>query len=222
MNRREVITVLGGASLAWPLAALAQQPAVRRIALLLPATVDDAEFQVRLGAFLQGLEKLGWSVGRDVHIDIRWATARADNIRRHAAELAARPPDIILAHGASAMGPLQQAPRTVPIVFVNVADPVGAGFVDSLARPGGNVSGFMSIEYSMGGKWLELLKQIVPGVRQAAVLRDPTQGSGTSQFAAIQTVAPSLRVEINPVNLREATELERAIEARALPMEVSS
>jgi putative tryptophan/tyrosine transport system substrate-binding protein len=215
MNRREVITVLGGASLAWPLAALAQQPAVRRIALLLPATVDDAEFQARLGAFLQGLEKLGWSVGRDVHIDIRWATARADNIRRHAAELAARPPDIILAHGASAMGPLQQAPRTVPIVFVNVADPVGAGFVDSLARPGGNVSGFMSIEYSMGGKWLELLKQIAPGVRQAAVLRDPTQGSGTSQFAAIQTVAPSLRVEINPVNLREATELERAIEAFA-------
>jgi putative tryptophan/tyrosine transport system substrate-binding protein len=211
MNRREVITVLGGASLAWPLAALAQQPAVRRIALLLPATVDDAEFQARLGAFLQGLEKLGWSVGRDVHIDIRWATARADNIRRHAAELAARPPDIILAHGASAMGPLQQAPRTVPIIFVNVADPVGAGFVDSLARPGGNVSGFMSIEYSMGGKWLELLKNIAPGVTQAAVLRDPTQGSGTSQFAAIQAVAPSLRVEVNPVNLRNAGEIERAL-----------
>ena len=211
MKRREFITLLSGAAAAWPMAARAQQNAVRRVGVLLPATAEDAEFQARVGAFLQALEQLGWRIGRDVRIDTRWATAKADDIRRHASELAAHPPDVILAHGASAVGPLQQVSLAAPIIFVNVADPVGAGYVDSLARPGGNLSGFMSIEYSMGGKWLELLKNIAPGVTQAAVLRDPTQGSGTSQFAAIQAVAPSLRVEVNPVNLRNASEIERAL-----------
>ena len=188
---------------------------MRRIGVLLPAAADDAEFQARVGAFLQALALLGWTIGRNVRIDTRWATANAAEIRRHAAELAALAPDVILAHGASTVGPLLQATRTVPIVFPVVGDPVGAGFVDSLARPGGNATGFMTFEYSLGGKWLELLKQIAPGVTRVAVLRDPAQGSGTSQFAAIQAVAPSLRVEVNPVNMRDAGEIERAVAAFA-------
>ena len=175
MRRREFLGVLGGAA-AWPLAARAQQPErMRRIGVLLPAAADDAEFQARVGAFLQALALLGWTIGRNVRIDTRWATANAAEIRRHAAELAALAPDVILAHGASTVGPLLQATRTVPIVFPVVVDPVGAGFVDSLARPGGNATGFMRFEYSMGGKWLELLKQIAPGVTRAAVLRDPAK-----------------------------------------------
>ena len=175
MRRREFITLLGGAAAAWPLAARAQQPErMRRIGMLLPAAADDAEFQARVGAFLQALALLGWTIGRNVRIDTRWATANAADIRRHAAELAALAPDVILAHGASTVGPLLQATRTVPIVFPVVGDPVGAGFVDSLARPGGNATGFMTFEYSLGGKWLELLKQIAPGVTRAAVLRDPS------------------------------------------------
>jgi ABC-type uncharacterized transport system substrate-binding protein len=155
MKRREFITLLGGAAAAWPLAARAQQgERMRRIGVLLPATADDAEFQARVGAFLQGLQQSGWSIGRNVRIDTRWATANAADIRRHAAELAALAPDVILAHGTSTVGPLLQATRTVPIVFPVVSDPVGAGFVDSLARPGGNVTGFMTSEYSMSGKWL--------------------------------------------------------------------
>ena len=146
---------------------------MRRIGVLLPATADDPEFQARVGAFLQGLAQLGWTIGRNVRIDTRWATTNAAEIRRHAAELAALAPDVILAHGASTVGPLLQATRTVPIVFPVVADPVGAGFVDSLARPGGNATGFMTYEFSMGGKWLELLKQIAPSVTRVAVLRDP-------------------------------------------------
>jgi putative tryptophan/tyrosine transport system substrate-binding protein len=188
---------------------------MRRIGILLPATADDPSFQAWVGAFLQGLALLGWSIGRNVRIDSRWATANAAEIRRHAAELAALAPDVILAHGTSTVGPLLQATRTVPIVFAVVADPVGAGIVDSLARPGGNATGFMTFEYSMGGKRLELLKQIAPGVTRAAVVRDPTQGSGTSQFAAIQTAAPPLRVEVNPVNMRDAPEIERAVAAFA-------
>ena len=216
MKRREFITLLGGAAAVWPLAAAAQQPSqMRRIGVLLPADADDAEFQARVGAFLQELQQLGWSIGRNVRIDTRWATANVDKIRRHAAELAALAPDVILAHGASAVGPLLEATRTVPIVFPVVGDPVGAGYVDSLARPGGNATGFMTFEYSIGGKWLELLKEITPGLTHAAVLRDPTQGGGTSQFAAIQAVAPSLRVEVNPVNVRDAGEIERAIAAFA-------
>jgi putative ABC transport system substrate-binding protein len=177
----------------------------------LPATADDTAFQARVGAFLQGLQQSGWTIGRNVRIDTRWATANADGIRRHAAELAALGPDVILAHGASTVRLLLQATRTVPIVFPVVADPVGAGFVDSLARPGGNATGFMTFEYSIGGKRLELLKQIAPSVTRAAVLRDATQGSGTSEFAAIQAVAPSLRVEVNPVNMRDAGEVDGAL-----------
>jgi putative ABC transport system substrate-binding protein len=214
MKRREFITLLGGAA-AWPLAARAQQgERVRRIGVLVPASSDNTEFQVRIGAFLQGLALQGWSIGRNVRIDMRWATSDSTEIRKHAAELAALAPDVVLAHGASTVGPLLQATRTVPVVFPIISDPVAAGFVDSLARPGGNVTGFMIFEYSMGGKWLELLKRIAPGVTRAAVLRDPTQ-SGASQFTAIQTVAPSLRVEVSPVNTRDAGEIERAVAAFA-------
>jgi ABC-type uncharacterized transport system substrate-binding protein len=216
MKRREFITLLGGAAAVWPLAAGAQQgERMRRIGVLLPATADDLRFQTLVGAFLQGLALLGWSIGRNVRIDPRWATPNAAEIRRHAAELAALAPDVILAHGSGAVGALLQATRTVPIVFPIAGDPVGAGFVDSLARPGGNATGFMTTEYSVGGKWLELLKEIAPGMTRAAVLRDPTLGSGTSLFAAIQTAAPSHRVEVNPVNMRDAEEIERAVAAFA-------
>ena len=215
-SRRKFITLFGGAAAAWPLAARAQQgERVRRIGILLPAAADDAEFQTYVGTFLQALALLGWTIGRNVRIDTRWGAANAAEIRRHAAELVALAPDVILAHGDSTVGPLLQATRTVPIVFPVVGDPVGAGYVDSLARPGGNVTGFMTFEYSLSGKWLELLKQIAPGVTRVAVLRDSTQGSGTSQFAVIQAVAPSLRVEVNPVNMRDAAEIERAIAAFA-------
>jgi putative ABC transport system substrate-binding protein len=215
MRRRDLITLLGGAA-AWPVAVRAQQgERMRRIGVLLPVTADDTEYQARVGAFLQGLGQLGWTIGRNVRIDVRWATTNAAEVRRHAAELAALAPDVILATGTSTLGPLLQATRTVPIVFATGTDPVGGGYVESLARPGGNVTGFMVSEYGMGGKWLELLKQIAPSVTRTAVLRDATGGSGTSQFAAIQAVAPSLRVEVNPVNMRDADEIERAVTAFA-------
>jgi len=211
VKRREFITLLGGAA-AWPLAARAQPgERVRRIGVLMSTAADDPEGQARIAAFQQGLQQFGWTIGRNVRIDTRWATATAADIRRHAAELAALAPDVILAHGASTVGPLLQATRTVPIVFPVVTDPV----VDSLARPGGNVTGFMAFEYSLSGKRLELLKQIAPGVTRVAVLRDPTQGSGTSEFAVIQAVAPSLRVEVNPVNMHDASEIEGAVAAFA-------
>jgi ABC-type uncharacterized transport system substrate-binding protein len=215
MRRREFLGVVGGAA-SFSFSARAQER-VRRIGVLLPAAADDAEFQARVAAFHQGLALLSWTIGRNVRIDSRWATANAAEIRRHAAELVTLAPDVILAHGASTVAPLLQATRTVPIVFPVVGDPVAAGFVDSLARPGGNATGFLSNEYSLSGKWLELLKQIAPGVTRAAVLRDSTQGSGTSLFAAIQTAAPSLRMEVNPVNLRDAGEIERAVAAFARP-----
>jgi ABC-type uncharacterized transport system substrate-binding protein len=216
MKRREFITLLGGAAAAWPLAASAQQPErTRRIVILLNAAADDPRYQPWVGAFLQALALLGWTIGRNVRIDTRWTGVNATETRRHAAELAALAPDVILAHGSSTVGPLLQATRTVPIVFPVIADPVGAGFVDSLARPGGNVTGFMEFEYSQSGKWLELLKEIVPGMTRAAVLRDTSQGSGTSQFAAIQAVAPSLRVEVTPVGLHDTDEIERAVSAFA-------
>jgi putative ABC transport system substrate-binding protein len=188
-----------------------------RIGLLLPAAADDAEFQARVGAFLQALALLGWTIGRNVRIDTRWAGDNIAVMRRHATELAALAPDVILAHGAAAVGSLLQATRTVPIVFPSAVDPVAAGLVDSLARPGGNATGFMSIEYSIGGKWLELLIEIAPGVTRAAVLRDPTLGTGTGLFAAIQAIAPSLRVEVSPINVRDAPELDRAVTAFARP-----
>ena len=216
MKRREFIELVGGAAAAWPLAARAQQPdRMRRIGILLPATADDAVFQAWVGAFLQGLALLGWTIGRNVRIDTRWATANAAEIRRHAAELAALAPDVILAQGGSTVGPLLQATRTVPIVFPTTIDPVAAGFVNSLARPGGNATGFMVFENSMGAKWLELLKQIAPSVTRAAVIRDPAVPAGLGLFGAIQAVAPSLRVEVNPVNVSDAGEIERAIGAFA-------
>jgi ABC transporter substrate binding protein len=181
MRRREFITLLGGAA-AWPLAARGQHAErVQRIGVLLNVTADNPYFQTWAGAFLQGLQQSGWSIGQNMRIDTRWAGGSATEVRKHAAELAATAPDVILAHGDTTVGPLLQATRTVPIVFPVAADPVGAGFVDSLARPGGNATGFVSFEYSLSGKWLELLTQIAPNVTRAAVLRDPSQGSGTSQ-----------------------------------------
>jgi putative tryptophan/tyrosine transport system substrate-binding protein len=215
MRRRAFIAGLGGAA-AWPIAARAQQPdRVRRIGVLMNTTAADPEFQARVGAFLQGLQQLGWTDGRNVSIDIRWATANAAEIRRHAAELAALAPDVILAMGASTVGPLLQATHTVPIVFPVVGDPVGAGFVDSLARPGGNATGFMTFEYSMSGKWLQLLKEIAPSVTRVAVLRDPAIPTGPAQFGVIQAMAPALRVEVSPLNMRDAPEMERAVAAFA-------
>jgi putative ABC transport system substrate-binding protein len=217
MLRREFITLASGAAASWPLAARAQQPdRIRRIGAF-AGIGDDAEGQARFAAFLQGLRQLGWTDGRNVRIDYRWGGGNADNIRKDAAELAALAPDVILAAGAAVVGPLLQATRTVPIVFVIVPDPVGAGFVDSLARPGGNATGLITFEYSISAKWLELLKQIAPDVTRAAVLRDPAISTGIGQFGAIQAVAPSLGVEVSPVNVRDAGEIERAIAAFARP-----
>ena len=211
MRRREFITLVGGAAAAWPLTAHAQQPEqVRRIGVLIPLAADDPEGKARQTAFLQVLQQLGWADGRNVRIDTRWAGAKADDIHKHAAELAALAPDVILAHGTSTVRPLLQATRTVPIVFVNVIDPVGAAIVDSLARPGGNATGFIQFEYGISGKWLELLKEIAPGVRRVAVLRDAAN-SGTGQFGALQSIAPSMGVELRPVNVGEASEIERTI-----------
>jgi ABC-type uncharacterized transport system substrate-binding protein len=211
VKRREFIGLLGSA-VTWPLAARAQQPErMRRIGVLLPATAGDADFQARLGAFLQRLQQSGWSIGRNMRIDTRWATADAGDIRRHAVELAAVGPDVILAHGASTVGPLLQATRTVPIVFPAVSDPVGAGFVDSLSRPGGSATGFMTYEYSIGGKWLQLLKEIAPRMTRAGVIRDPLDGAGLGLYGAIQSVAAPLGVELTPVNVRNTTDMERSI-----------
>ena len=191
MRRREFLGAFG-VVVALPLAAHAQQPdGVRRVGVLLPAIADDAEYQARVGAFLQALALLGWTVGRNVRVDTRWATANAAEIRRHAAELVALTPDVILASSTLAVAALQQATRTAPIVFVAVVDPVGAGFVDSLARPGGNTTGFNLYEYGLSGKWLELLKEIAPLITRVAVLRDPASAAETGMFAAIQTVASS-------------------------------
>jgi putative ABC transport system substrate-binding protein len=218
MKRREFITLVGGAAAAWPLAARAQQAErMRRIGVLIGAAVDadDPDVQANIAAFLQRLQQLGWTDGGNVRIDYRWGAGNADNIRKYAAELVALAPDVILVNGTAVMAPLLQATRTLPIVFTAVADPVGAGFVDSLARPGGNTTGFMQFEYNLSGKWLELLKQIVPGLTRAAILRDAAISSGTGQFGAIQSVAPSLGVELSPINMRDAGELERAVVAFA-------
>ena len=213
MRRREFLGVLGGAA-ALPLVARAQER-VRRIAILVPANSDDPIFHVRLGAFLQGLQQAGWSIGRNIRIDTRWATADSAEVRRHAAELAAQGPEVVLASGGTAVSAMLQASRTVPIVFPIATDPVGTGFVETLARPGGNATGFMNFEYGMGGKWLELLQQIAPNIKRAGVLRDPSMGTGAMQFAAVQAVAPSLRLEVNPVNVREAADVERSVAAFA-------
>ena len=212
MRRREFLGVLSGAAIAWPLAARAQQgERLRRIGVLTGSTADDPDMQARLSALLQGLAQLGWTIGRNVQIDTRWTGGNAVEIRKHATELAALAPDVILAHGASTVGPLLQATRTVPIVFPVVADPVGAGFVDSLARPGGNATGFLSFEYGLSGKWLALLKEIAPGVTRAAVIRDPAITAGIGQFAAIQSMASLVGVDVSAVNVRDAGEIERAV-----------
>jgi len=211
MLRRAFITLAGGVA-AWPFLAYAQQAErMRRIGVILPATADDPEYQSWLGAFLQALTQFDWTIGRNLRVDIHWATADPANISKHAVELAALAPDVIVAAGTLTVGPVLQATRTIPVVFPTVVDPIGAGFVDSLARPGGNATGFLLYEYSLGGKWLELLKRIAPSVARVAVIRDPTTPSGFGQFAAIQAVAPSLGIEINPVNMRDAEEIESAI-----------
>jgi len=216
MTRRQFITLLGGAAAAWPLAARAQQgERVRRIGVLHNRAADDALGQARHGAFLQGLRQAGWTIGRNIQAEARWAGADDDRIRTYAAELVALAPDIILATGNDGAAPLLQATRSVPIVFVIVPNPVGAGFVDSLARPGGNATGFTSFEYGLSAKWLELLKEVAPRVTRAGVLRDPALASGPAYFAAVQSVAPSLGVDVSPVNVRDASEIEPAIAAVA-------
>ena len=211
MKRREFIAALGSAVI-WPLAARAQQPdRVRHIGVLMTTAVVDSEAQARIAAFQQELQQLGWIAGRNVQIDIRWGGSDADSIRRYAAELVALAPDVILATGSVSLGPLLQATSSVPIVFAYVPDPVGAGFVDSLARPGRNATGFTPFEYSLAGKWLELLKEIAPGVTRAAVIRDPAISTGLGQFAAIQSIASSVKVEVSAVSIRDAGEIERAI-----------
>ena len=215
MRRRAFIALIGAAA-AWPLAAGAQQgERVRLIGVLLPAAAGDSVFQARLAAFHQGLALLSWTIGRNVRIDTRWATANVAEIRRHAAELVALAPDVILAHAAPTVGPLLQVTRTVPIVFPVVADPVAAGYVESLSRPGGNATGFGAYEYSLGGKWLELLTQIAPGVTRIAVIRDASLTSGTGQFAAIQSAASAFRVELRAVGVGDAGEIERGVTAFA-------
>jgi len=217
VRRRDFIKGIAGSVVAWPITARAQQlERIRRIGVILPAAANDAEFQTWVGAFLQALAQLGWIIGRNVRIDIRWATVNYAEIRKQATELVALAPDVIVASGTSTVGPVLQATRTVPVVFPIVVDPVGSGFVDSLSRPGGNATGFLTFEYSLSGKWLELLKQIAPGVTRVAVFRDPASPSGTGQFGAIQAVAPSLGVEVSPLNAqRDAGEIERAIAAFA-------
>ena len=216
MRRREFITLVGGAAVAWPLTARAQQAErVRRVGALMTLAADGAVAQARNAAFLQGLQQSGWTVGRNLRIEYRWAAGSADDTRKYAAELVALAPDVILAAGSGAATPLLQATRGVPIVFAHVPDPVGAGLVDSLARPGGNVTGFTSFEYGMGGKWLELLKQIAPGVKRAAVIRDPAITAGIGQWGAINAVAPSVGLEVIPMNVRDADDTEHAVAAFA-------
>jgi len=211
MRRREFITLLGGTAATWPLAVRAQQSErVRSVGVLLAAAADDPEYQARLAAFTQALAQLGWSDGQNLRIDTRWATA--DDVRRHATELAAVAPDVLVAGtGSVTVAPLLAATRSVPIVFVVVIDPVGAGFVASLARPGGNATGFTMFEYGQSGKWLELLKEIAPRVTRAAVLRDPNVASGIGQFAAVQAVAPSLGVELSAVDVHDAGEIDGSV-----------
>ena len=216
MRRRNFIAGLASTTAAWLVAARAQQPErVRRIGVLMPLATDDPEARTRLTTFQQALQGLGWTDGRNVHIDSHFSAGNAADTRRYAAELAALAPDVIVAVGSAGLPPVLQATRTVPIVFVLVPDPVGSGFVESLSRPGGHATGFMMFEYDLCGKWLELLKEIAPGVTRVAVLRDPAIPAGIGQFAVIQSVAPSVGVEVIPVNLGDAAEIGRAVAAFA-------
>src|SRR5262245_10974574 len=212
IGRRELLAALGGAAVAWPLAARAQQPErMRRLGMLMNRAADDPRGQVELAAFQQALQQLGWSDGRNIRIDTRWGENDVDRDRGYAAELVALAPDLILASGTLSVAALRHATRTLPIVFVQVSDPVGAGLVNTLARPGGNVTGFMNFEYSLSGKWLELLKQLAPSVTRAAVVRNPSNPAAIGQFSAIQAHAQSHGVEVMPVNVRDAGEIERAV-----------
>jgi putative ABC transport system substrate-binding protein len=217
MRRRDFIkTIVGSAAAAWPLAARAQQPdRMRRIGVLMNLAADDPEAPARVAAFAQGLQESGWTMGRNVRIDYRWGAGVADLYRRYGAELVALTPDLILASGVPAVSAVQQASRTMPVVFVDTTDPVAAGFVASLARPGGYATGFTQFEFGMSGKWLELLKEIAPGVTRAAVIRNPMTPAGSGQLGAIQAVAPSLRVEISPIDVRDTSEIEHAVAAFA-------
>ena len=212
IRRREFITLLGGAAAAWPLAARAQPDnRIRRVGVLEGTVADDPESLARIGAFLQGLQELGWTIGRNVRIEYRWGSGNAERIRKSAEELVALAPDVILANGTSGMGPLLQVTRAIPIVFVNVSDPLSSGFVASLSHPGGNATGFSAIEYSFGGKLLQLLKEISPRVTHAAVIRDPTLPSGSGQLGAIQAVGPFMGTEVSAIDGRDAGEIERAV-----------
>jgi putative ABC transport system substrate-binding protein len=215
IGRRQFISALSGAAVAWPLVAHAQQAErMRRVGLLQGLAADDLVAQANNAAFVQGLQQLGWTDGRNLHIDFRFGAGNAANVRKYAEELVALAPDVILAV-SQGLGPLLQATRTIPIVFTIVPDPVGAGFVESLSRPGGNATGFLMLEYSLCGKWLELLKEIAPSVTRAAVLRDSTDPAGVGQFAVIQSAAPGVGVDVSPINLRDAAEIERAVAAFA-------
>src|SRR5262245_29666015 len=219
IRRREFITLLGGAAAAWPLAARAQQrERMRRVGVLTPFAADDAEGQARLTAFAQALQQAGWTLGQNLRLDYRWGDGKSDTLRKNAANLAEQAPDVILANSSAAVSSLLQVTRTIPIVFAAVADPVGAGYVESLARPGGNATGFTAQEYSSAGKWLELVKEISPRVTRVAVLRDSTIAAGPGFFGVLQAFAPSLGLELRPVDLREAGGIERSINAFAQGM----
>src|SRR5215471_9721444 len=216
MRRREFIMLIGGAAATWPLAARAQQrEKMRRIGVLMHLAADDPEGSRRLTVLVQGLQQLGWTEGRNARLEIRWAAGQADRIRKYAEELVALAPEVIVAPTSPVVGALQQATRAVPIVFVHVVDPVGAGYVASLARPSGNTTGFTAYEYSLSGKWLELLKEIAPGVTRAAVIRDPATSAGIGQFSAIRAAAALLRVELTPIGVGDGGEIERDVAAFA-------
>jgi putative ABC transport system substrate-binding protein len=216
IGRRQFVSALGGTAVAWPLAARAQpDERVRRVGVLSGLAADDPVAQQFYAPFVQGLQQLGWTEGRNMHIDYRWAAGDAAARRKYAAELVALAPDAILAEASASLAPLLQATRTVPIVFTIVPDPVGAGFVNSLSHPGGNATGFMMFEYSLCGKWPELLKEIAPGVTRAAVIRDAALAAGIGQFAVIQAVAPSAGVDVSPVDVGDVAEVERAVAAFA-------
>jgi putative ABC transport system substrate-binding protein len=210
MKRRDVLSLLGGTAVWWPLGARAQPERMRRIGVLMN-TIPNSDQKASIDVFRQALQQLGWTEGRNVQIDIRWAGGDPAEIRRHAEGLLAQSPDVVVVTGNAGMPPILQATATVPIVFNNIADPVGAGFVESLARPGGNATGFIQFEYTLSGKWLELLKDIAPQVNRVAVLRDPTLTAGVGQFAVIQSVAPSVGMEVTAIGLRDATDIERAV-----------
>jgi putative ABC transport system substrate-binding protein len=212
IGRRQFITALGSTAIAWPFAAQAQQgERMRRVGALVGTSADDPDAQARYATFVQALQQLGWTEGRNVRIDARWAAGNAADAHKYAAELVALAPDVILSIGSLSMDALRQATRTVPIVFAAIPDPVGAGFVDSLSQPGGNATGFLAFEYNLSGKWLELLKEIAPGVTRAAVLRDHALPAGIGQFAVIQSVAPSVGIDVRPIDVHDAAEIERSV-----------